>query len=155
MTEPETGDDYADGIAAARDRLIAVARRCSPDEWNRPLGAGDDCRPVGVVVDHVAHAYEYLAGFVGSEVAQTPQAVSAQLIDELNAAHAAAAGDVDTTHAVDHLQRSGDHLVTLIRSLRPDQLDLGDGRVRRFAQIAIRHADAHRSEIEAALTSAR
>jgi hypothetical protein len=33
----------------------------------------------------------------------------------------------------------------------PAQLDADDGRVRRFARIAIRHADDHRAEIEAGL----
>ena len=32
-------------------------------------------------------------------------------------------------------------------------LAAGDGRVRRLAQVAIRHADDHRSEIEAALAA--
>ena len=34
-----------------------------------------------------------------------------------------------------------------------EQLQAGDGRVERFAQIAIRHADNHRAEIEAGLAA--
>ena len=51
--------------------------------------------------------------------------------------------------------RSGDAIVDLVAGLRPDELDTLGGRGRRLAQIAIRHADDHRSEIEAALAAAR
>jgi hypothetical protein len=45
-------------------------------------------------------------------------------------------------------------LISLIAGLAPAQLDADGGRVRRFAQIAARHADNHRSEIESALQTA-
>jgi hypothetical protein len=41
----------------------------------------------------------------------------------------------------------------LIRSLAPAALETGDGRVRRFALIAIRHADDHGAAIEAGLAA--
>jgi hypothetical protein len=56
-------------------------------------------------------------------------------------------------HVVGHLRSSGDAMIALIAGLEPAQLDLGDGRVRRLAMIAARHADNHRTEIEAALTA--
>jgi hypothetical protein len=41
----------------------------------------------------------------------------------------------------------------LVAGLSAADLAAGDGRVRRLAQVAIRHADDHRSEIEAALAA--
>ena len=41
--------------------------------------------------------------------------------------------------------------MALFVSLRPEQLAGGDGRVMRFADIATRHADDHRSKLEEAL----
>jgi hypothetical protein len=52
---------------------------------------------------------------------------------------------------IQHLDRSGDQLIELISALRPDQLAIDNGRLERLAMIASRHADGHRSELEAAL----
>jgi hypothetical protein len=41
-----------------------------------------------------------------------------------------------------------------VARLEPAQLDAGDGRARRLARIAERHADGHRTEIETALAAA-
>src|SRR6185295_16650712 len=109
-------------------------------DW-RSAPLDGDPRPVGVVVDHVAHAYEYLAGWMRQLVAGQPVDVNNEVVDELNAEHARTAGSVTRAGAAGHLRRSGADLAA------------GDGRVRRLAQVAIRHADDHRSEIEAALAA--
>ena len=54
---------YAADIDAARDRMIGFVSGCSDAEWHAAPLDGDP-RPVAVVVDHVAHAYEYLAGWI-------------------------------------------------------------------------------------------
>ncbi len=41
----------------------------------------------------------------------------------------------------------------VVASLSAGQLAAADGRIRRFAQIAIRHADNHRTDIETALAA--
>jgi hypothetical protein len=152
MTEPQTPAELAAAIEAARGRLIGFATDCTAADWQAAPLPGDP-RPVGVVVDHVAHAYEYLAGWLGDLRAGTSPAVSGEIVDELNAAHAAA-GLPSQAAAVARLHRSGDVIIGLVGGLRPEDLDAADGRARRLAQIAIRHADDHRSEIEAALTAA-
>ena len=65
-----------------------------------------------------------------------------------------AAGLPSQADAVAHLHRSGDAIIDLVAELRPDDLDAADGRGRRLAQIAIRHADDHRRDIQAALVAA-
>ena len=54
---------YASDIDQARERLVALAQRCTDDQWHAAPLDGDP-RPVGVVVDHVADSYEYLAGWM-------------------------------------------------------------------------------------------
>ena len=152
MTEPQTPAELAAAIDAARHRVIGFATGCTAADWQAAPLPGDP-RPVGVVVDHVAHAYEYLAGWLRDVQAGTSPAVSGEIVDELNAAHAAA-GRPSQAEAVAHLHRSGDAIIDLVAGLRPDDLDAADGRGRRLAQIAIRHADDHRREIEAALAAA-
>jgi hypothetical protein len=144
---------YASEIAAARQRLISFVQGCSAADWQACVLDGDP-RPVGVVVDHVAHSYEYLSGWMREILAGDNPDVNADLIDELNAAHAAAAAQASQTAAVDHLRSSGDVIIRLVGGLNPADLDAGGGRVRRLAEVAIRHADGHRSEITAALQAA-
>jgi hypothetical protein len=148
---PDPGRAAAD-IAAARDRLLAFTTACPAPDWEScVLADSGDPRPVAVVVDHVADAYEYLAGWIGEILAGASPAISPELVDALNARHAAAVGQVSQQQAANHLRRSGDAIIELVAGLTPDQLAIGDGLVDRLARIAARHADAHRSEIETAL----
>jgi hypothetical protein len=152
MSEEPTPAAAAQAIAGARDRLAEFARSCTPAQWSAaPLTGGGDSRPVGVVVDHVGHAYEYIGDFIAAIVRGDVPQIDNQVIDGLNAEHSVAAVGVDAASAVARLQRSGDALVGLVASLSDEQLGLMQGRVRRLAQIAARHADDHRTELEEAL----
>ena len=62
--------DAAQGAAAA-----GFVGSCTDADW-RSAPLDGDPRPVGVVVDHVAHAYEYLAGWMRQLVAGQPVEVS-------------------------------------------------------------------------------
>ncbi|HEV3122964.1 MAG TPA: DinB family protein [Candidatus Dormibacteraeota bacterium] len=150
MAERRTPAEYASEIRAARDRLVEFAERCSDDDWRARL-PGDDPRPVGVIVDHVADAYGYIGDFVRTVLRGESLAVDGALIDELNAKHASAYTGVTRMAAIEHLQRRGDAFIELISALGDGDLELGDGRVGRLAAIAIRHADDHRSDVEACL----
>jgi DinB family protein len=144
--------ELAADIDAARERLAGFVGNCTDADW-RSAPLDGDPRPVGVVVDHVAHAYEYLAGWMRQLVAGRPVEVNNEVVDALNAGHARTAGPVTRAEAAGHLRRSGSDIAALVAGLSTADLAAGDGRVRRLAQIAIRHADDHRSEIEAALAA--
>jgi hypothetical protein len=150
MTDEQSPAQYASDIDAARQRLITFVRQCTDDDWSASPLDGDP-RPVGVVLDHVAHAYEYLAGWMKEILAGQPVEVNADIVDMHNAQHAGHATQVSRAQAADHLRVSGDVLIELVAGLEASALDEGDGRVRRFAQIAARHADGHRADIEASL----
>jgi DinB superfamily len=141
---------YAADIDAARERLIAFAAGCSPEQWRATPLAGDP-RPVGVIVDHVAHAYEYMGDWARQALAGADLAVDGTMVDALNAEHAVAAAAVTPGEAIEHLRRSGAAFSGLVAGCSAEGLRAGDGRVERFAQIAIRHPDDHRAEIQAAL----
>jgi hypothetical protein len=152
MTDARTPAEHAEQIAAARDRLLAFAAGCTDEDWlARPLAASGDDRAVGVIVDHVAHAYDYMGGWLRQILAGADPAVDVALVDGLNAAHATEASHLTQAGAMDHLQRSGDAMISLIAGLADSDLDAGGGRVRVFAQIAARHPDNHRTDIETAL----
>lgn len=150
MTDARTAAEYAAAIAGARQRLIGFIERCPDDDWKASPLDGDP-RPVGVVVDHVAHAYEYIAGWLRQILDGQAAVVTAEIVDGLNAGHAGEAARLSRAEVTDHLNRSGDVLIALMAGLQAAQLDADEGRVRLFAQISIRHADDHRTEIEAAL----
>jgi hypothetical protein len=152
MADELSPAQHAQAIHDARQRLISFVQRCTDGQWRASPVDGDP-RPVGVIADHVAHAYEYLAGWVRDLVAGRSVEVNAAIVDGLNAEHAGVASAVTPLDVVSHLRSNGDAIIALINGLEPGQLDLDDGRVRRLAVIAARHADDHRAEIEAALAA--
>ena len=143
--------DLTDALRATRGALVAFAEGCTDDQWTaRPLG-DDDPRTVGVIVDHVADAYEYIGSWITELAAGGAAEVNAEVVDGLNARHAAA-GDPSRAQACAHLTASGDDLIALIESV-PDELVAPEARITRLAEIAARHADAHRDELQRALGS--
>lgn len=143
---------YAADIEAARDRLIAFALGCSEEDW-RAAPLDGDPRPVAVVVDHVADSYEYMAGWIRRLVAGEPVEVTGDMVDDLNAEHASGAAAMSQADVAEHLRRSGAAIIALIAGLSAVGLAAADGRIRLFAQVAIRHADNHRADIETALAT--
>jgi hypothetical protein len=141
---------YAADIEAATDRLVSFVSACADREWRAAPLEGD---PRPVAADHVAHAYEYLAGWISQLLAGQPAEVSSQTVDTLNAQHAQSAAAVTKAEVTGHLRRSGDAISRLVAGLDAADLAAGDGMVRRLAQIAARHADDHRTDIQAALTA--
>ena len=109
---------YAADIDAARERMIGFVSGCSDEEWGSAPLDGDP-RPVAVVVDHVAHAYEYLAGWISQLVAGQPAEVNSDVVDALNAQHARDATAVSKTEATEHLRRSGEAISVLVAGLQP------------------------------------
>src|SRR6516164_121694 len=106
------GDDvrspaqYAADIDAAMERLVAFAAGCSPEQW-RAAPLDGDPRPIGVIVDHVAHAYDYMGGWVRRILAGEDVAVNAATVDALNAEHAVVAAATTPHEAIRHLRSSG------------------------------------------------
>jgi hypothetical protein len=144
--------EYASAIDVARERLVAFIEGCTDEQWNAAPLEGDP-RPVGVVADHVAHSYEYLAGWISQVLVGEPVTVNPEVVDALNAEHAARAAGVTRAEAAEHLRRSGAVISRLVAGCSAEDLQAGEGRVERLAQIAIRHPDDHRAEIEAGLAA--
>jgi hypothetical protein len=148
---PAPTDAYLDQLRDSRQGLERFAESCSDVDWRASVLADGDERPVGVVVDHVAHSYEYLAGWIREIVGGAHPEVNPGIVDALNASHAVAARDVTRDQAAAHLRRSGGDFVELVRPFGPEDLDRDDGRVRRLIEIAILHANDHRSALHAGL----
>ena len=77
MTEQERSPaQYAADIEAARDRLTAFVESCTAERRSAAPLPGDP-RPAGVVADHVAHAYEYLDGWMRNHRTEIEAALAA------------------------------------------------------------------------------
>jgi hypothetical protein len=156
MTDATSPAEHAERIAAARDRLLAFAAACSDEAWHsRPLTGRGDSRTVGVIVDHVADAYEYMSDWMRQILAGESPEVDVALVDRLNAGHAIQAGQLTQAQVAEHLQRGGDVMISLVSGLADSDLESGGGRIRRFAEIAARHPDTHRTDIEDTLHTER
>jgi hypothetical protein len=152
MTDDLSPAGYAQAIHETRERLLAFIWECPDDVWRSAPVTGDP-RAVGVIADHVAHSYEYLSGWISDIAAGKDVAVTTELVDDLNADHADRAVDVTPPQVAGHLRSSGDALIALVAGLEPAHLDLDQGRIRRLATVAARHADGHRAEFEAERSS--
>src|SRR5258708_34987585 len=102
-----------------------------------------------VVVDHVPPSYEYLAGWISQLLAGKTVMVDADVVDALNAEHAGRATGVTRPEGLEYLRHSGAALSRLVAGCSGADLQAGEGRVERFVQGAIRHADNHPTQIEA------
>ena len=87
MTDDQSPAALARSIDEARQRFVSFVQHRTDGEW-RSCPLDGDPRPVGVIADHVAHAYEYLAGWIASLASGEQVEVSSELVDELNAEHA-------------------------------------------------------------------
>ena len=116
--DARTPAQYAADIDAARERLVAFAAGCSPEQWRAAPLEGDP-RPVGVIVDHVAHAYDYMGGWMQRILAGEDMAVDGATVDALNAEHAVTAAAVTPDEAIEHLRRSGAAFSGLVAGCPP------------------------------------
>jgi hypothetical protein len=101
MADDLTPAAYADAIDAARRRLMDFVRLCPDDLWRSAPVPGDP-RQVGVIADHVAHSYEYLAGWIGDVAAGQLVEVNTDLVDDLNAGRIRRLATVAARHADGH-----------------------------------------------------
>ena len=101
MGELPSAAEAARAIAASRDRLVGFALARTEQEWAAPvLAAAGDERPLGVVVDHVGHAYEYLVGFIGA-IVELVGSLSAEDL-ALDGGRVARLAAIAARHADDH-----------------------------------------------------
>src|SRR5271166_1456204 len=118
MTDQLSPAEHAGQIEAARERFLRFVQQRTDGDW-RSAPVDGDPRSVAVICDHVAHAYEYLAGWMADLAAGRLADVNPDIVDQLNAEHAAEASAVTVAHVTGHLRSSGDELVAFVAALEP------------------------------------
>src|SRR5258708_25579031 len=87
-----------------------------------------------MVVDQVAHSYEYLAGWISQLLAGKTVMVDADVVDARNAEHAGRATGVTRPEGLEYLRHSGAALSRLVAGCSGADLQAGEGPVGRFLQ---------------------
>ena len=140
--------------------LAAFANTLSDEEWQtRPLP--HDTRKVGVIVHHVAIVYPLEVEFALSVARQDPAGITAQNINDMNAAHAQHNDEVTKEETLKLLAVNSASAADKIRSFSDEELDTAApvplyGNAVLTSQFiledhAVRHSYHHLARLQAAL----
>ena len=142
--------------------LAAFANTLSDEEWQmRPLP--HDTRKVGVIVHHVAIVYPLEVEFARSVAQRDPAGITAQGVNEMNAAHAQHNDAVTKEETLNLLAVNSASAAEKIRSFSDVELDTAApvplyGNALLTCQFiiedhAVRHSYHHLARLQAALTA--
>jgi hypothetical protein len=105
--------------------LAAFAEKLTEAEWKAPGSTGgNDRRPVGVIIHHVASVYPIevdLARTIGSGKAVTE--VTWDAVAELNAKHSTEQAAVSKAETIELLRKNSSAAAAIVRTFTDEQLD--------------------------------
>ena len=140
--------------------LAAFAGNLTEEEWQTPLP--HDGRKVGVVLHHVAIVYPLEIMFARSVAAGTPDGITVDAVNRMNAGHAKEYDAITKDEALQLLATNSAAAAAAIRSLTDEDLDSAApvplyGNARLTCQFvledhAVRHSVHHLARIQAALS---
>jgi hypothetical protein len=103
--------------------LAAFVEVLSEAEWRAPLN-GSDCRPIGVIVHHVASVYPIEVQLAQAIAAgNAVKDVTWEAVADMNAKHASAQAAVAKTAAIELLRRNSREAAAAVRAFSDSQLD--------------------------------
>ena len=114
----------ADRIEEGAAGLAAFVEGLSETEWRTPMSTGNDRRPVGVIVHHVAFVYPIevdLAKAIASGKAVTD--VTWEVVAGLNGKHAGDQAEVTKAAALELLRKNSREAAAAVRAFTDDELD--------------------------------
>jgi len=114
----------ADRIEEGAAGLAAFVEGLSETEWRTPMSTGNDRRPVGVIVHHVAFVYPIevdLAKAIASGKAVTD--VTWEVVAGLNGKHAGDQAEVTKAAALELLKKNSREAAAAVRAFSDDELD--------------------------------
>jgi hypothetical protein len=149
----------ATSLEAGARALATFANSLTDQEWQTPLP--HDGRKVGIVVHHVAIVYPLEVMFARSVAAGTPDGITMDAINQMNAGHAREYDAITKEDALNLLATNSAAAAAAIRTLTDEDLDRAApvplyGNARLTCQFvledhAVRHSLHHLAKIKAAL----
>lgn len=150
----------ANSLEEGARALAAFAYTLTEEQWQTRLP--HDGRKVGVVVHHVAIVYPLEIQFARSVAAGTPDGITGDAVNEMNAGHAQKYDAISKDEALELLANNSTAAAAAIRTLTDEELDrvapvplYGNARVTCqfiLEDHAVRHSYHHLARIKAALT---
>jgi DinB family protein len=114
----------ADRIEEGAAALAAFAETLTEAEWRTPTSSGNDRRPVGVIVHHVASMYPIEIDVVRAVAGGKPVTdVTWEVVAGINAKHAGENSAITKAAALELLRRNSRDAADAVRSLTDDELD--------------------------------
>ena len=139
--------------------LATFANSLTDKEWQTPLP--HDGRKIGVIVHHVASVYPLEIMFARSVAAGTPDGITGEAVNQMNAGHAKEYDAITKDEALNLLAANSAAAAAAIRTLTDEDLDRAApvplyGNARLTCQFvledhAVRHSIHHLAKIKAAL----
>jgi hypothetical protein len=117
-------DLLADRIEEGAAGLAAFVEGLSETEWRAPMTTGNDRRPVGVIVHHVAFVYPIevdLAKAIAGGKAVTD--VTWEVVAGLNGKHASDQAGVTKAAALELLKKNSREAAAAVRAFTDEELD--------------------------------
>ena len=114
----------ADRIEEGAADLAAFVEGLSETEWRTPMSTGNDRRPVGVIVHHVAFVYPIevdLAKAIAGGKAVTD--VTWEVVAGLNGKHASDQASVTKAAALELLRKNSREAAAAVRAFTDEELD--------------------------------
>ena len=117
-------ESLADRIEEGAAGLAAFAEGLSEAEWRTATSTGNDRRPVGVLVHHVAFMYPIEIDVVRAVASgKSVMDVTWEAVAGINAKHATDNAGVTKTAALELLRKNSREAAAAIRALTDDELD--------------------------------
>jgi SAM-dependent methyltransferase len=114
----------ADRIEEGANGLAVFAEELSDEEWSTPVSVGQDKRPIGVVIHHVASMYPIEIDAARSiSIGQAVTDVTWEVVAQFNSNHAQEHAAVTKAEAVELLRRNSREAAAAVRTFTDDQLD--------------------------------
>lgn len=149
----------AKALEEGASALAAFASNLTEEQWQTPLP--HDGRKVGVIVHHVAMVYPLEIMFARSVAAGTPDGISMEAVNQMNAGHAKECNAITKAEALELLATNSAAAAAAIRTFTDADLDSAApvplyGNARLTCQFvledhAVRHSVHHLARIHAAL----
>jgi uncharacterized damage-inducible protein DinB len=157
----ERTEALAKALEEGARALVAFVNDLSDEQWQTPLP--HDGRKVGVVVHHVATVYPLEINFARSVAAGTPDGITMDAANQMNARHATKFDGITKQDALELLTTNSAAAAAAIRSLTDEELDRSApvplyGNARVTCQFiledhAVRHSLHHLARMKAAMNS--
>lgn len=142
--------ELATSFEQAHREVMAFAQACPTRAWATVTNS--EKWPVGVVLSHVAEGYASAVRWLGGYLEGRPVPDTRALIDEANAAHAAAAAQMPREATIEALRSRGERALETIRALSDEQLAIshpmemaGGAQItaQQLVEILVRHTSRH------------